>query len=68
MEQQNKGPVELLKDRTICEGSLLALEAILGTVEKYGLEAAKAEVEFERAKFNLVKAHSRLQRLHRSHS
>lgn len=68
MQQQGNDFIFALDRQRMTDEALFAAEAILISVEKYGLDATKAEIAFERAKSNLVKAYSRLQRLHHSHS
>lgn len=68
MKQQSNDFMFALDRQRMSDEALLVAEAILISVEKYGLEAAKAEIAFERAKSNLVKANCQIQKLHRSHS
>ncbi|WP_410686875.1 hypothetical protein [Avibacterium paragallinarum] len=50
-------------ERSFSEQDLIVAESIFKAIDKYGLEGAKAQIAFERAKRNLLLARQRMSEL-----
>ncbi|MEE6030978.1 hypothetical protein [Avibacterium paragallinarum] len=60
---QFKGELSAWLGRSLSEQDLVVAESIFKAIDKYGLEGARVQIGFERAKRNLLLAHQRMSEL-----